>query len=750
MELGKEIKSGGEGTVFEIKDDDRHVAKIYLRSKLSSDPDIANKIEYMIKNKPDESVLGQIAWPIDLITDQNGRFVGFTMPRLNVDTDLKSIYKYPPSSKLKLNSEHKIIIAYNISSVISAVHKAGYVFGDFNPLNIGINLSSGHVAFFDTDSFHFKDKRTGHQYKCVVGADGYIAPELIKHIHDTGGDFSSAPSPTFTKETDEFALAVHIYKLLMNGFSPFNGIKESQSASQSSPGTGNIAIERDNYCFKAGNKPQSPAVPDISCLSPNIQNLFKETFIDGVQYPSMRATADEWKQAIAEYKNQQRQCSRGHYYYIGNKRCPYCEADDRYQNTIAPLTNSHASSSGGVSQMSFSNPVIPTVNVSQKNINPTVVPPSVASKNQTTQSSSQIQTAKRRSRYPQRHKSARVLLILLFFVALGAVALKYHSQLEKSIDELRNLIQDTDSKEVDLMKLEPLESGNVELNNREPYTIAGQTWNNTMLFRAQNNEGWGMPNASGYVVYDLEGKYSLLQFKIAPYITEKSFHDGEEALVFVSDMGTSKILYSNSVFKNSGIINVALDVTGIHELRIQVCLGESSNEPDCIMSDAILYSLNAETDGIVPENDPVTQPDWENLVSIQDMKLLQHKNVNTPDEEPGWCYTDDEEWTHPFRFMPDDTSDAYMEYALPENYATMEFHLIPIPDHLDLFDENSVAVIKISDPNSSKVYYENTIDYNTRLSESIDISGANTLRIEIDQQTGPAQCLMQNIYFAKK
>lgn len=72
-----------------------------------------------------------------------------------------------------------MIIAQNICAVIDAVHRAGFVFGDFNPANIGVDMNTGHVAFWDTDSYHIYDKATGTTYRCKVCLDGYVAPELL-------------------------------------------------------------------------------------------------------------------------------------------------------------------------------------------------------------------------------------------------------------------------------------------------------------------------------------------------------------------------------------------------------------------------------------------------------------------------------------------------------------------------------------------------------------------------------------------
>ena len=344
------MKSGGEGSIYALQSHPNMVAKIYHPQKLSSE--LEEKISFMTNNPPESTILDQIAWPLDVLRDFSGRFVGFVMPKLSIDTDLKAIYAYPPNPKIPITYEQKVIVAINICVVISAIHKAGYTFGDFNPLNIGINLKNGHVAFLDTDSYHIKDTTSGKVYRCEVCLDGYVAPELIQHCKGT--DFAHAALPTFTQETDRFALAIHVFKLLMNGYTPFNGIKEGESASQASPGVGNLAIERDNYCFKPGNKPQSVATPNISSLTPDLQYLFKKTFIGGANDPLQRATADEWLHALCEYKDNLTRCSKdpSHYYYVNNNACPYCEADKKYNKSMAKATTPNSQA-----QMNFGTPV---------------------------------------------------------------------------------------------------------------------------------------------------------------------------------------------------------------------------------------------------------------------------------------------------------------------------------------------------------------------------------------------------------
>lgn len=288
----------------------------------------------MSVKQPSKNVINQVAWPLDAVYDQSSVFCGFVMPHLNIDISLMEVYKYPP--QIPITYQQKIIIAQNICAVISAVHEAGYIFGDFNPLNIGVNVSTGKVAFLDTDSYHIVLSNQ-KAYRCKVCLDGYVAPELLKKCEAYKKDaYASAPLPTFTKETDNFALAIHIFKLLMNGFTPFNGIKETDSISTGSPGQGNQAIKRDNYCFKPGNKPQAVAVPPIEVLPEDIIDLFTRAFMLGKLDPSQRPSAKEWHKALNGYEGNLIVCSNPiHMYRNGLGTCPWCEADDRYAAATA-------------------------------------------------------------------------------------------------------------------------------------------------------------------------------------------------------------------------------------------------------------------------------------------------------------------------------------------------------------------------------------------------------------------------------
>ena len=335
---GVPIGSGGEGDIYRVTDADGgggRVAKLYRSEAVSRE--LEEKLKLMVQNPPNASVLSQVAWPLDVVYE-GGRFRGFIMQELKINAELGDVYKYP--SVLPLSTKQKMTIAQNICAVIAEVHKAGYVFGDFNPRNIGLDTSTGLVSFLDTDTYHVASPESGKTYRCNVCAPGYAAPEILERCSDFSAKnptaskhaYAQTPLPTFTQETDNFALAIHVFKLIMNGFTPFGGIIETSSASQSSPGVGDAAVRRDSYCFKPGIKHQSSAILPPEALPQEIMDLFNRAFIDGKQNPQNRPTSRQWFDALERLEKSLVNCPNNplHQYDRKNSECPLCAADRRY------------------------------------------------------------------------------------------------------------------------------------------------------------------------------------------------------------------------------------------------------------------------------------------------------------------------------------------------------------------------------------------------------------------------------------
>ncbi len=340
--LGNRIGGGGEGDIFEITNLQGKVAKLYNPGHLTKE--MENKLIYMTTDRPPDYVLNNLAWPEDVIYDNNKKNVGFVMRRLNIKRVLETVYDYNPGNVI-YSLQENLAIAKNISKIIDGVHSSGYIFGDFNPKNIGVDEYM-RVYFLDCDSFHIT--KPGATYRCKVCLDGYVAPELIRKLDLSGRDFETEQLSTFTKETDYFALAIHIFKLLNNGYTPYSGIPDTQTSvsplpaqpktSTAHPGLGSNAVRKHEYINWPGYKPSSAvAIPRPGTHTPDIEYKFNQTFIDGHSAPNKRVTPSEWLIALENYQNPPLitcKANPRHQYRSGLSSCPWNEADERLCNKM--------------------------------------------------------------------------------------------------------------------------------------------------------------------------------------------------------------------------------------------------------------------------------------------------------------------------------------------------------------------------------------------------------------------------------
>ena len=345
--VGKHIASGGEGDIYDIAGNPSQVLKIFKDNKKSEKEE---KIKVMLKRPVSEKNDFQITWPKDIVYTGNKRFAGYVMNKISSTENLNILYEYGPSAKYKsINWVDKITIALNLCIVLDAVHMAGHVCGDLNPNNINVDVQTGYVTYVDTDSYNIIDG--SRIYRCPVGMPNYIAGEISKKISKENErnrflgvndkiTLENASLPTYTRETDYFALAIHIFQLLMNGAHPYQGAIDPSAKSSYTAANPPDNIKKGTvpYINPKNRYTMIPRyAPEFGSLPENIQTLFKRAFIHGSRNPSLRPTASEWYSALDELKTQVVQCNAvaEHQYYNKLLQCPLCEADRRYASALS-------------------------------------------------------------------------------------------------------------------------------------------------------------------------------------------------------------------------------------------------------------------------------------------------------------------------------------------------------------------------------------------------------------------------------
>lgn len=337
------LASGGEGSIYLIREYKDIVLKIFKSDRRTRERE--EKLLKMVEYQLDSTQLKQITWPQDVVYDRSG-FIGYAMPRLYENQNLNMVYSAQDNT---LDLRHRMLIAYNLCAAIDTVHSFNQVCGDLNPQNICVNLdftskNALQVTLVDTDSYHITDEEK--TYRCEVGLANYLAPEIQKKLTN-GRDLKHAPLPTYTKETDLFAVAVHIFALIMNGCHPFacakkiNARYEHTMEAMDSTDYDSAVLPQPIENIKEGFFPFYQErrgityplyAPDFMALPMEVRNLFIRAFENGYYDPKERPTTGEWLRVLRKYQTSEcfRQCEKKHYYFgTEGISCPYCAAKQR-------------------------------------------------------------------------------------------------------------------------------------------------------------------------------------------------------------------------------------------------------------------------------------------------------------------------------------------------------------------------------------------------------------------------------------
>ena len=346
--VDKKMAAGGEGTVYRASNG--KIVKIY-HNKILADrrEQLDKKITYMYQHQPMKKMLNYLAWPVDVIRDEHNKFIGFVMNPLDNYKEFGEYYMF--RRDVPNQQDFLASIALNLSMLTHAIHKAGYIIGDFNPANIGCRPlgenNPGTVCLYDNDSFQFTTE-DGTVFKCDVQCPNYVAPEIFYEVDDLKRQaLRQGKDPTitmsdlnigWTENTDNFALAVHIFQLLFNGYHPYDSKKASDTPTSSAFSYGKTAsmtvsppindmVKGCCYMFGKGYRPFGKHVPDYKQFPSYLTDLFDRAFSKS-NFGKTRPTAREWVTALQRYANEVKRCNsiKEHIYWKGASECPYCKA----------------------------------------------------------------------------------------------------------------------------------------------------------------------------------------------------------------------------------------------------------------------------------------------------------------------------------------------------------------------------------------------------------------------------------------
>jgi DNA-binding helix-hairpin-helix protein with protein kinase domain len=307
-------KRGGEGCVYRVAGHPRLVAKVYHPANTTDKK--RSKLETMLASPPKRFLASSmLAWPRDLLFNEAGQFIGFTMAAAKAGSDelcafthkTRRLRHHPQTTRRTFYR-----IAINLCRALESVHELGHVVGDFNPNNI-MCRENGAVTLIDTDSFNIQKEASYLVYPCEVGMNDYIAPEIQN---------KNRREITWRKEHDYFALAVHLFQILLENRHPFSatprtGVAPAEYACK--------LIAKGTYPHVRNAETKHDDLTDI--LPERIRAAFRKTFVEGFQDPSKRLTPKDWIVLLKRELKSLKQCQACPEQYEGNApHCPYCTA----------------------------------------------------------------------------------------------------------------------------------------------------------------------------------------------------------------------------------------------------------------------------------------------------------------------------------------------------------------------------------------------------------------------------------------
>lgn len=334
--------SGSEGVVYDVVGDPQLVAKIYH----ADDPDISNhqiKVEAMARcyralcdKSPD--VMATLAWPSEaLYADETAcDFVGFMMRRFQGDP-LPVACEYPRADAAAMR--RSLGALKELCLVVDFLHHIGICVGDWNPYNF-VASDEGHIGLLDVDGFHLVyDRRL--VYPCGVCAEGYVAPELVRAQRACGlgyREMAMEGKQTFTPQTDNFGLAVAIFRALDNWVHPFSGsvvMGPEDSYERPRPVDELVADGASPFVGTAPDLDLKPWALPLELLPPLFQEAFRWSLFDGD--PDRRLELGQWGRLLGDYLDNLVDCPHGHAYHQGFSTCPYCYVEaEMSKDVLAP------------------------------------------------------------------------------------------------------------------------------------------------------------------------------------------------------------------------------------------------------------------------------------------------------------------------------------------------------------------------------------------------------------------------------
>jgi hypothetical protein len=290
------LGTGGDGSVYASASHPEFVVKLYHDPE--GGPERRHKLLAMLGTPPllDPIHHGghryvQLTWPTHLVEDEEGRFRGFAMPRVEMDRAVlaESLLSRKTRQAHRLPEAYglRVTAASNLAAVVEALHARGHHVVDLKPVNAYVYRDTFFVALLDCDGFSVQGA-SGERFPAHQYTPDYIAPEALAG--------KLAPE-TLGEAQDRFALAVVVFQLLNGGVHPFQGVP-----APGVPVPPSTAERVARWMYAYGRQPNPFLRPSPwsihESFDDDTRDLFDRAFGED---PAARPDAGEWRRHLARY-----------------------------------------------------------------------------------------------------------------------------------------------------------------------------------------------------------------------------------------------------------------------------------------------------------------------------------------------------------------------------------------------------------------------------------------------------------------
>lgn len=282
LHLIKKIGNGGEGDIY-LTDAGNCVAKIFKQEYCTRNR--YEKLQLML-SKP--IAYDGICWPLDILTNECGEFVGYLMLQAKGDSLRKVLMKRWLTNN-KWERKELIALCLNILDKLTYLQERNVITVDYNPNNILVQ-PNGDTWLVDTDSCQVGC------YPAVVDTKDFTPPEIYRR-RETGENVM-----LFSHENINFSTAVLIFKILIPGQHPLHDVQAEARTVKDDILTG-------IFPYRLGEERRSKPPKGVwqkcwSHLPYKLKKALWNTFQrDGKNYaPNMRYDARQWQNLMKAYQ----------------------------------------------------------------------------------------------------------------------------------------------------------------------------------------------------------------------------------------------------------------------------------------------------------------------------------------------------------------------------------------------------------------------------------------------------------------